>query len=61
MLQCFQIHFLIAQFCKQLNDKKDIIKVRNEHLKDFIDFVSKEGKKTADERISSGTIKIDDH
>jgi hypothetical protein len=42
-----------------INDKNDIVKVRNEHLKDFIDFVSKEGKRTADERISFETIKID--
>ena len=42
-----------------VNDKDGIVKVRNEQVKDFIDFVSKEEKGNADERITFETIKID--
>ena len=42
-----------------VNDKDGIVKVRTEQVKDFIDFVSKEEKGNADERIAFETIKID--
>ena len=40
-------------------DKDGIVKVRNEHVKNFIGFISKEEKGNADERIAFETIKID--
>ena len=40
-------------------DKQGIVKVRNEQLKEFVDFISKEEKGNADERIIFETIKID--
>ncbi len=40
-------------------DKDGIVKVRNEHVRNFIDFISKEEKGNADERIAFETIKID--
>ncbi len=42
-----------------VSDKDGIVKVRNERVKDFIEFVSKEEKGNADERITFETIKID--
>lgn len=38
---------------------QEIVTVRNEQLKDFVDFISKEEKGNADERIIFETIKID--
>ena len=40
-------------------DKDGIVKVHNEHLRNFIAFISKEEKGNADERITFETIKID--
>ena len=40
-------------------DKQGIIKIRNEQLQEFVDFISKEEKGNADERIIFETIKID--
>ena len=40
-------------------DKDGIVKVRNEYVRNFIDFISKEEKGNADERIAFETIKID--
>ena len=48
-----------AIFQTIVNDKDGIVKVRNEDVKDFMDFVSKEEKGNADERIAFETIKID--
>ena len=41
-----------------VTDEQSIVKVRNEQLKEFVDFISKE-KGNADERIIFETIKID--
>ena len=42
-----------------VTDKDGMVKLRNEHVKNFIDFISKEEKGKADERIAFETIKID--
>ncbi len=43
-----------------VTDKDGMVAVRNEHIKDFIDFISKEEKGNADERIAFETIKTDE-
>src|SRR5688572_25758828 len=48
-----------AIFQTIVNDKDGIVKVRNEDVKNFINFVSKEEKGNADEKIVFETIKID--
>ena len=42
-----------------VTDKQGFVKVRNERLKDFVDFIAKEEKGNADEKITFETIKID--
>jgi hypothetical protein len=42
-----------------VSDKDGNVKVRNEQVKDFIGFISKEEKGNADERITFEIIKID--
>ena len=42
-----------------VTSEQDIVKVRTEQLKEFVDFISKEEKGNADERIIFETIKID--
>ncbi len=43
-----------------VTDKQGVVEVRDEQLKEFVDFISKEEKGNADERITFETIKIDD-
>ena len=56
MLQhCFSPNAVL----QTIEEKNSVIKVRDEVVKDFIDFVGKETVGSADERITIETVKID--